>query len=201
MGLSSDKLETEFRKVIDPLHPNFVNFSSDPDIAVRRIDAAEKWATAFDNYGQDVENVNEDDFLSTPNKAGFKSALSFATTTPAQLAAEFGAAWTAYWTGLTFQLGTPGPINASGECPNVGGNLIFGVILSSVVTAVVPASLIAALTAIFLVRNADPESKASELADAFHVASVGNVVVLTSGMDTTPPAAGPLPITNTCRLF
>lgn len=201
MSLSKDTLETEIRKVIDPAHSEFVGFSADSEASVRRADAAAKWATAFDNYGQSVQNVNSDNFLAPPNKVGFQAALSFTAGSAAGTAAEFGSAWSAYWTGLTFIIGLPGPINGSLECPNIGGNTIFGIIISSAVTAVVPAPLITALTALFGVASTDPAVKAADFANAFHTASVGNVAVLTAGTDTTPPPAGPLPITNTCRLF
>jgi hypothetical protein len=201
MALSKSTLEDEIRKVIDPSHEDFVGFSTAPEASVRRADAAEKWADAFDAYGRGVENVNEDTFLSEPNRAGFEAALTFETETAEEAATEFGNAWTAYWTGLTFVLGTPGAINGSVECPNVGGNLTFGVIASSLVTAVNSVPLVAALKSLFEAPSADPAAKAAALADALHNACVGQVTVLTSGTDTTPPPGGPIAITNTCRLF
>jgi hypothetical protein len=201
MTLSQSKLADEIRKVTDSSHPDFVGFSESSDVAARRADAAQKWATAFDNYGKDVVNVNGDSYLAPPNKLGFQAALPFTSTTPAELAQHFGAAWTAYWTGLSFAIGAPSSINGSIECPNIGGNFIFGIILSSLITGVVAASLIAALTTIFGVASSDPAARAAELASAFHAATIGNIVVLTTGTDTTPPPGGPLPITNTCHLF
>jgi hypothetical protein len=179
------------------------NISTSPDAATRRAAAAAAWADAFDTYAGGVKNANEDSALSGPNKAGFAAALSFTATTAAQTAQEFGAAWTAYFTGLTFTPGVPGPINAA-ECPNIGGNLIFGIIISSSVTVVNAAPLIAQLTTHFTTfRGTDRDVAADTLAGIFHSNTVllANLTVLTSGTDTTPPAAGPLPITNTCRVF
>ncbi len=198
MSLTKATLESEIRKVIDPTYAGFVGFSDNPDETLRRADAASKWATAFDNYGQSVQNVNGDAALSGPNRAGFESALSFATLTEAESASEFGSAWSAYWTGLSFTPGVPSAINASVECPNVGGNLIFGIIASSLVTVVNSVPLIATLTGIFAEKSIEPAAKATALADALHNASISNVTVLTSGTDTSGP---PVAITNTCRLF
>lgn len=199
MTLSLATLKAEIRKLTDPTDLGFVGFSSDPDKSVRQADAAAKWATAFDNYGQSVENVNEDTTLTPPNKLGFETALTFNTVSAAQIAAEFGAAWTAYWTGVTFNPGTPDTINPPpAGCPNVGGNGIFAVIATSVVTAVVAAALIITLTAFFTDNTStDPGARADELATILHNASTTAVVVLTSGTDT----GGPVPITNTCELF
>lgn len=199
MTLSLDTLKAELRKLTDPTDLDFVGFSADPDKSVRRADAAAKWATAFDNYGQSVENVNEDTTLVAPNKLGFETALTFDTVSAVQIATEFGAAWTAYWTGVTFNAGTPDEINTPPlGCPNVGGNSIFGIIATSVVTAAVAAALILTLTAFFTDNTStDPGARADELATILHNASTTAVVVLTSGSDT----GGPVPITNTCELF
>lgn len=180
------------------------NISVSPEAAARKSEMVQAWADAFDTYGSAVTNVNLNPPATPPNKAGFAAALSFSATTAAQLAQEFGSAWTAYWTGLTFTPSPPGPINGSAECPNVGGNLIFSVITTSAVTVVNSAPLVAALTNHFQTyRSTDRDEAADALASIFHdnTVVVANVTVLTSGLDTTPPVAGPLPITNTCRLF
>lgn len=165
--------------------------------------AAANWADAFDAYGSDVVNINEDGPALPPNKAGFQAALSFGGTTSAQAAQEFAAAWKAYFTGLTFSPGSPGAINA-GPCPNIGGNTIFGVIASSGVTVVNEIPLIAALQAHFdTFSGTDPAAAADALASIFHshTITLANLTVLTAGTDTTPPPAGPLPVTNTCGVL
>ena len=165
--------------------------------------AAANWADAFDAYGAGVTNINGDGPLAPPNKLGFQAALSFSGTTSAQQAQEFATAWKAYFTALVFTPGTPGTING-GPCPNLGGNTIFGIIASSTVTVINEIPLIAALQGHFdSFSGTDPEAAADALASIFHshTITLANLTVLTSGTDTTPPPAGPLPITNTCGVF
>ncbi len=176
------------------------NISRDPDANVRRAAAASDWADAFDAYGAEVENINGDVPLSGPNKAGFQAALSFTGVTAAAQAQEFASAWTAYFAGTTFGIGVPGSINGSTECPNLGGNLIFGIIASSLITVVNSVTLLAQLTAHFQTfRGTDREAAADTLAGIFHSNTIlaSSLTVLTSGTDT----GGPVPITNTCRVF
>lgn len=179
------------------------HISTDPDPATRRAAQAAAWATAFDTYASSVTNINLDPPVTPGNKAGFQAALGLAGTTSAALAQEFGAAWAAYWAGMTFVPGPAGAINAA-SCPNLGGDLLFGVITTSTITVVNSASLIAALTAHFTsYRGSSRDAAADQLAGIFHdnTTAVASLTVLTVGVDTTPPIAGPLPITNTCRVF
>ena len=163
------------------------------------VQAAAHWAQAFDTYGAQARNINGDGPLVPPNQIGFQAALTFLGPAP-QTATEFAAAWAAYFAGLTFAPGPPGAVNA-GPCANIGGNSIFGVIATSVVTVVNPAPLALALTAHFATfLGTDSTAAADALASIFHnhTINVLNLAVLTTGLDTTPPAGGPLPITNLC---
>lgn len=196
MTLAASVIETEVRKVCDPTHPGFLGFSQSGVAATRRADAASKWAAAYDAYASAAVNVNGDGFLVPPSASGFEAALGFQTQTPAQLAEEFGTAFTAYWAAVTFTPGTPGDINATPECPNVGGTGVFGIINTSIVTVVNAAPLIAALTSLFETPSSDPTERSEAIAAALHAATTGDVTVLTSGLDATP-----VPITNTCHLF
>lgn len=187
------------------------SISTNQSEIIRRSEQAAAWADAFHTYGQAVTNVNLDSFIPTvppvppvPNRDGFEAALTFTGVTAAQQAQEFGAAWSAYWSGLTFAIGAPGAINGSGECPNIGGNLIFGVILSSAITVVNSVPLVEDLTEHFLTYSSTNRIEAADLlAGIFHDNTIDpvSISVLTTGTDTTPPAAGPLPVMNTCRVF
>lgn len=194
MALSQTKLRDEFRKLTDP---NFGSFAGYPASAAA---AAASWATAYDTYARDAVDASGDAVV-TVNKPGFQSALTtalLASTTPQAAAAGFANAFTAYWTGAVFAVGLLPP--PAGPCANVGGNGIFGAEVSSVVTVVNAAALQSALATEFQTLSGNGNTKAQALAAIFHSATTTGVTVLISGLDTTPPGSGPLPITNTCTI-
>lgn len=203
MALDQAKLKTEILKLIDPENPAFVGHPEDGATA------AENWAAAYNAYALDAEDASEE-AVSSVNDSGFEDAIKSGlegdpgpppvpgSSTPAEAAAAFGAAFLAFWTGGIFAFGTP-PNPLTEPCPSVGGNGIWGIEASSLVTAVVPAGLITLLTTVFADKTEDADAKADDLAAAFHTATTTGVTVLIAGTDTTAPT--PLPITNTCTVF
>lgn len=183
--------QTKLRDLIlDLTDPDSLNFNPD--------DPSSAWTDVYDSYAVDAQDASDDAVVST-NAAGFHSQLSLAHgLTPAQAAAEFDAAFVAYWTGATFGISIPA---VAPVCPSSGGNGIFGLEISSVVTVVTPGVLGAALLALFNVVTPDFTTRATQLAAAFHAATTGAITVLITGTDTTPSPAGPLPITNLCGVF
>lgn len=199
MPLNATTLKNEILKIIDKDNPSFTGFPA--NVAA----AAAKWKTAYDTYASAATRAGGA-AVASKNPAGFESTLAAQLPagnpggTEAQAATAFANAWVSYWTGATFSTGAPFPVHNS-PCPNVGGNTIFGSITSSAVTVVTPAPLISALTTEFANDTLDVNVAATNIANAFHAATTANITVLTSGLDTTPPSTGPLPITNTCTVF
>jgi hypothetical protein len=205
MALDQTKLRTEFAKVMDADDPAFVGF---PDTTAQ---AADNWANAYHTYALDAEDVSGDSFLIPPVAANFSSTLAAnlpppLTGTAALAAAAFEAAFVAYWTPVTFnilELIPPPPFVPA--CPNIGlGNNIWGVETTSL-PLVTPGVILASLTAIFLVntppQSEDVQTKIDNMTNAFHTATTTAIIVTIVGLDTTPPAAGPLAISNVCTIF
>ena len=160
----------------------------------------EKWAEAYDRYARAAEDVSGEG-PATVNAAGFRQALDFRSArTAADFCRQFERAFVAYWTAAVFQVGTPPP--PTPPCPNVGGTAIFSSETSSVVSAVTPQVMFRQLLPqISMVPpRATPEERAAAIAGAMHRATVSAVLVLITGLDTTPPPAGPLPVTNVCTI-
>lgn len=196
MALDVNKLKAELLKLIDPNDAGFVGYPADTD------EAAANWTAAYDVYSRDAADVSGDSVL-TVNPAGFEGAVRsglVSSVTPVQAATAFGNAFLSYWTGGVFAVGSL-PATPTVPCPSLGGNLIWGTEVSSLVTAVVPAGLISLLTTEFAVNTADPDAKATALANAFHTSTTTGITVLITGLDTTPTPGGPLPITNACTVF
>lgn len=161
----------------------------------------ERWASAYDAYARQAQDVSGE-LPITVNGTGFRRALNFeASGSAAALAAQFEAAFQVYWTGAIFSFGIPPPPVPPG-CPNVGGTSIFSTELSSLVIEVVPSVMQAQLVTQFSVasREESIESRAQAIASAIHMATTTAVFVLITGLDTTSPPTGPLPVTNTCRV-
>lgn len=183
MALSSAKLESEILKMIDGDDPGFLGWPT--TIA----DAATNWGNAYHAYAQDAKDISDDSVL-TNNLPGFIAVLQAgmaASTLAAQAAAAYEAAFVAYWTGATFEIGNLPPWG-------IGGNGIFGAEISSVVASITPDVLSNLLVAEFGVLSSNAATKANALATVFHAATTTAVIVLISGTDTTPPPGGPLPI-------
>lgn len=192
MALDRDKLRDELRKLMDPDFGQFVGF---PATAAA---AKANWAAAYHAYALDAVDIGGDTFLAPPVLANFQDQLVFAqgAADGSALAAEFAAAFTAYWTGVTFANTTP-PSGTGSPCPNVPV-IQMTVKATSAVTVIVNAGLLAALLAEFAINSEDGEAKAEALADAFHTATTTGVTVLVSGTGAGGPP--PPPVTNTCFL-
>jgi hypothetical protein len=192
MSLSTDLLTDEIRKIIDSTHPEFTS------LPATAAETASRWTDAYDTYAINATDVSSDALI-LANKAGFESAL-LASLPAAEAGSAVGAAqafenaFIAYWTAATFGVLTiPPPPNDPGS--NSG---VFSQETTSIVTTIVPGVLLALLTAEFsIIDFASDEEKAASLADAFHNATTSAVIVLITGIDTTPSPSGPLPITNT----
>jgi len=186
MALSKSTLETEFRKLMDPDFAQFAGFPDDGPAA------AANFANAYDLYASNAADASGD-LVASKNKAGFESALAgvISPNTPAAaMGAAFEQAFVMYWTGAVFAVGIPPP-------NGVGGTGLFSVELTSMVVTVTPGVLLASIVPELSSTSDDGAAKAAAFADLFHTATTSAVIVLITGLDTTPPPAGPLPITNT----
>lgn len=187
MALNQALLKSELLKLFDETDPGFAGW---PTTIVQ---AATNFANAYDKYAIQAQDASGEPPLSV-NKAGFETALMSIPVpevgTAAVSANIFDQAFLAYWTGGSFTFGIPPPTG-------VGGTGIFSVELSSVVLSVTPSVLGNLLLPIFSTYSAFAEPQADAIASAFHTATTTAVVVIITGLDTTPPPTGPLPITNT----
>lgn len=188
MALSQSKLEQSLLKL-------FAN----PDSISSQQDAEQKWADAYDSYAKDAVDTSNDPVAVT-NFAGLRGAFQFNNQQSAPaFAAQLDTGFVAYWTGAVFSIGTP-PLPT--KCPNVGGTGLFATeITSTVITAtpgVVLGSLLPVITSFSDTTTA--EQKAKEISTVLHAATTSAILVLITGIDTTPPPSGPLPITNTCTI-
>ncbi|MCG8433498.1 MAG: hypothetical protein MJA83_05660 [Gammaproteobacteria bacterium] len=203
MAFDKATMISEMKQFMSKDDPSFTGFPTDEN------DFASKMSAAYDAAGGASEDTSTDAVL-TKNPTGMETALQSVVSgnTAAQGASAFGTGFSSYWTGATFAIGTV-PTGAtpctggSPACPNVGGNTIFASEITSVVTAVVPAPIIAALTTEFgIIEENDADAKIDAIADHLEAATQADVTVLISGLDTTPPpSGGPMPITNTCCVF
>lgn len=163
--------------------------------------AASQWAQAYDSYARDAEDVSTDRVLSV-NSGALMAALNFeASRSAASLAQQFELGFVAYWTGAVFSVGIPPP-PVPVTCPNIGGNTIFATEITSLVVSVVPGVMFSQLLPELSVarKGESVESRANAIAQAMHTATTSAVLVLITGIDTTTPPAGPLPVTNTCTI-
>lgn len=190
MGLDRTKLSRELRSLFGGTS------------GVGTIPAAkERWARAYHSYATGAEDVSGDR-VQTANRPGFLGALQLRNGASTREAAQmFDRAFVAYWTGAVFGVGQliAAP---SAQCPNIGGNGIWASEVSSVVVGVLEGVLAGLLQPEFeSLRQRDTAfSKAEVLARAFHRATTTAVMVLITGLDTTPGPTGPLVITNTCTI-
>lgn len=196
MTLDSSKLVTEIRKFGDP---NYISFGGFPSTASA---AKTAWANAYYNYAKDAEDVSGDAVASASlNKTGFSDALDFdSKSTIENAAGKFDDAFVAFWTGVTFAVGTF--TTGTEACTNVGGTLVFSSETTSAVTAIAANVLKNKLITVFGDNTEiDSLAKIEDIATAFHEATTTAITVLITGIDTTPSPSGPLPITNTCKVF
>jgi hypothetical protein len=159
------------------------------------------WADAYDQYARQAQDVSSD-LLMSSNSRGFRAALNFSgVTTAAGVSAQFEQAFLAYWSGATFGTLIPPPPVPPG-CPNIGGNTIFASEVSSVVTLVTPGVMYANLLTEFSIvqKGESIEGRSAAIARSMHRATTTAVIVLITGIDTTTPPTGPLPITNLCQV-
>lgn len=188
-------LATEFLKLVDSSSPTFSGFPA------TKVDAITNWANAYNTYALQAQDASED-VVSTVNLPAMIATLTAmlpesASGTPDLASAAFDAAFVQYWTGGVFAVGIP-PTGV-GACPNIGGTLAFSSETSSVVTAVT-ANILKNLLLDVFASTKDGATAATALASAFHTATTSAVIVLITGLDTTPAPTGPLPITNTCSI-
>lgn len=188
MALLQATLKTRLLRLMNSESPAFVSYPT------TLAQTAENWATAYDIYAQNAVDIS-DDALTTASKAGFKNALIASLPegagTAALAATAFENAFVAYWTGAVFSIGKLPP-------GGVGGNGIFGLEISSVVTTITPNVLYNLLLAEFNkeIFETNMDTKSDTLATLFHTATTTAIIVTISGTDTTPPPSGPIPIVN-----
>jgi len=210
MALDLKILTQEIKKVLDPE-------TSGLGFPKNKVQVADRWANAYDIYAKDAEDLSGDKLIDTGNKAKFRiatlaalpsvslSANTEEIDTSVQMANALAKGFVAYWTKATFGIGKLVPGIGTGECPNAGGNKIFGIELISIVSVVENQILLSGkgsengLKAEFKVLSGNNiQAKAQAFATAFHNATIAEVKVLISGTDTT--VSGPLPISNTCTI-
>lgn len=200
MTLALSVLEAEIATLIDPDDPNFAPHPTTQALA------ATNWATVYDNYVQDTSSFGASlavdasgDAVASASKSAMETALAVMSSDASGFVSKLGTAVTAYWTGATFGTATLGCL-ATGTCAcaNVGGNGLFGVKTTSVVSVVVSTAFEAALSS-FLGSDRSHAAAITAIASIFHTFTTTEVTVLISGLDTTMPT--PLPITNTCTVF
>jgi hypothetical protein len=183
MALKSDVLGQQFARLGDAADPNYTGSGT-------LLQAPGRLASAYDAYAKSAVDAGGN-ALVAGNVAAMQASLASVFAVPAQSAAAaaqgIGLAHTAYWMGAVFATGAP-PTR-----PGVGGTGIFSVSLSSVVVAAPAVALVAALTQLFARPSSDAQARAQEIAQAWHGATV-TVAFTTTGLDTTPPPAGPLPV-------
>jgi len=190
MALSQATLKAALLKVVDSENPAFVGFPSTKE------QVAENWTSLFcDTYAQSAQDISNDG-LESISRDAFKNALIVdlpeGAGTAALASTAFQNAFTAFWMSGIFKTGGLPP-------DGIGGNGIFGVEISSIVTEVTPNVLYDLLLTEFskTTFETDMNVKADVLANIWHMATTTSVRVLISGLDTTPPGSGgPLPITN-----
>lgn len=189
MSLSLSKLERSLFRI----------YNNPGDI--RSAEQAERlWADAYIDYAMDAVDVSGDS-LASANPIGFRQPLRFRRSRNERtFSRQIANAFRAYWTGAVFSVGTPpGP---AAQCPSVGGNGIFGTELASNVITVNATVMSRRLAPALLRfnRRTTARQKARDIARAMHQATTTGVLVLITGLDTTPSPGGPLPITNTCTI-
>jgi hypothetical protein len=197
MALSVTTLIDQIRRLTDPTHPNHAY----PETRVAAISA---WRDVYDTYAA-VAKDRSDDVVSSKNPAGFAAALTSGWQSSWMIGvavSTFVSALTAYWTGGAFAVGSLISGTGSSPCVNAGsGTKVFAVEQTSVVTVSSFSPSYNDIYAVFRNLTEDGYQKAADLAAAFHSGTTNNVTVLITGLDTTPPPTGPLPVTNTCKVF
>ena len=189
MSLSINTLAQALQDLGDPSSPRY---PGDGSLA----QAAERLTRAYDAYASQAVDLGGNR-LAAGNTAAMQVALTvtFASSinTVAGAAQAFGAAHTAYWAGAVFTPGAPPPPGTPGIA---GGNGIFSLVASSVVSVAPGAALTAGLLAIFAAPSTHAADRSQELAKLWDRVSK-MVTVLMVGIDATPSPAGPLPISAT----
>jgi hypothetical protein len=195
MALLQATLKTELLKLMDS---SAIDFAGYPATVV---DAATNWANAYDVYAKAAQDISTGTLATSfPLLFAAKLAAKLNPCPPggdATSAADaFDFAFIDYWTGAIFSAGVV-PLAGVAVPPAVLGTMLFSVIASSVVTAITSGVLSAALLPIFSDTVMDVDTRATQLAAAFHTATISAVNVLISGSDTTPSnIGGPYPIMN-----
>lgn len=172
---------------------------SAPEAIRSQVQAEARFARVYHEYAREGEDVSGERATTlVPSK--FQGPLRFAgSRTAEQFARQLDAAFVAYWTGAVFAVGVvPSP---APPCPNVGGTGVFATETTSVVTVVAAGALFSAVLPVLRKKADTVGSQARAFADAIDSVTKSAVTVLITGLDTTSPPTGPLPITNTCTVF
>lgn len=194
--------------VADALYAGLARLQNIADAA----QAAAAWTQAYAQYAASATDVSTDPLL-TSGEAKFGAVLTSLFTqdaswvgahasqqgrnvSPDDAAKAFGDAFQGFWLGATFATIIP---PAPGSTGTVGGNMAFAKETSSLVVAVNPANLVRNLAALFAQPTNEPVGRRTQIALSLHSATVNDVSVLITGIDTTVPV--PLPITNTNTVY
>jgi hypothetical protein len=186
MALVQTALEAQLRRLLDQNDPSFIGFPS------TTAQSASNWATALDAFWTSATDAVGNTLLTT-NKPGLESAISSIQDpgTASSAATAFANGFTAYFSGMTLSI-TNLPLSG------VGGNGIFSVVTTNIVTAVNQTALYNTLLAEFQILSSNVSLKITNLANAFYTGSLGSITAVATGLDTTPPGSGgPLPIVFT----
>ena len=189
------------------LRASLLRFFTNPAGLISIPQAEERWATAYDDYARDAEDLSGDPVLLS-NRPGFRAPLRFrGIRNSVQFAQQIEAGFLAYWAGATFALGNLVPGTGTVDCPTigpVGSNFIFASEISSLVILVAPGVMFSGILPHVSVtyRGVTAEQQSRRIAAAMHAATTSAVTVLISGIDTVIPGlGGPFPVTNTCNIF
>jgi len=186
--LDQTKLETEFRKLMDPDYGGFVGFPPTKD------DAGDAFADAYDAYATDAVDESGDPVV-TVNKAGFAGILKagLGPNLPASAAAQiFDDAFVAFWTGGIFAIGTPP--QGIPPCPNNPSTPMVTEV-SSLVSTITTGMLKGLLETEFAILTDNGAAKAAALAGWFHAATTTAIFVLITGVDGVGSG-----VTNLCTI-
>lgn len=154
-------------------------------------EAPQRLAEAYDSYAQSAVDAGQNKLVAgrvSLMEAVLASVFSVPEQTPLAAAQGIAASHVAYWLGAQFAIGLP-PAAAG-----IGGTGIFSQVISSVVVSAPMADLTAGLARLFAAPSTQAQLRAFDVATVWHAATVA-VGISMVGIDTTPPPAGPLPVT------
>lgn len=193
MTLSKAVLKAELLKIMDSENPNFVGWPT------TSVDAINNFANAYHTYASQATDISGDSIVIV-NLPGFVASITSSIPpanpggTLANYASVMATAFTTYWTGGMFAIGMLPPFG-------IGGTGIFSTEITSLVTVINPAILSTGILAQLNQQFDSADDAADAVADVWHTATTTGITVLITGLDTTPPPTGPLPIINTDLVY